>query len=136
MTHNFYDGTKYSLYISCFCLGIARGSGWQHIGAYVTLGAFYLFGIPAAVVLGFPLHMKAKGLWIGIVIGSVIQSTSLSLITGLTDWRKQVWFLGHVHLYISFFIFNVQTSRYINNFKMCLHAGNKGEGTNVGSDIV
>ncbi|KAI3665564.1 hypothetical protein L6452_44191 [Arctium lappa] len=69
--------------------GIARGSGWQHIGAYVILGAFYLFGIPAAVGLGFPLHLKAKGLWIGIVIGSIIQLTSLSLITGLTDWRKQ-----------------------------------------------
>ncbi|KAF5763589.1 putative multi antimicrobial extrusion protein [Helianthus annuus] len=69
--------------------GIARGSGWQHIGAYVNLGAFYLFGIPAAVLLGFPLHLKAKGLWIGIVIGSAIQSTCLSLIVGLTDWRKQ-----------------------------------------------
>ncbi|KAI3502941.1 hypothetical protein L1887_31351 [Cichorium endivia] len=69
--------------------GIARGSGWQHIGAYVNLGAFYLFGIPAGIVLGFPLHLKAKGLWIGIVIGSIIQSTSLSLITGLTNWQKQ-----------------------------------------------
>ncbi|KAM0055238.1 putative multi antimicrobial extrusion protein [Helianthus debilis subsp. tardiflorus] len=69
--------------------GIARGSGWQHVGAYINLGAFYLFGIPAAVLLGFPLHLKAKGLWIGIVIGSVIQSTCLSLIVGLTDWRKQ-----------------------------------------------
>ncbi|KAJ9564384.1 hypothetical protein OSB04_000350 [Centaurea solstitialis] len=70
-------------------LRIARGSGWQHIGAYVNLGAFYLFGIPAAIGLAFPLHLKAKGLWIGIVIGSIIQSTSLSLITGLTNWRKQ-----------------------------------------------
>ncbi|KAK1423462.1 hypothetical protein QVD17_18765 [Tagetes erecta] len=69
--------------------GIAKGSGWQHIGAYVNLGAFYLFGIPSAVVLGFPLHFKAKGLWIGILIGSLIQSTCLLLITGLTDWRKQ-----------------------------------------------
>ncbi|GJX59558.1 DETOXIFICATION 14-like protein [Tanacetum coccineum] len=69
--------------------GVARGSGWQHIGAYVNLLAFYLFGVPAAAVLGFPLHLKAKGLWIGIVIGSIIQLTSLSLITGLTDWRKQ-----------------------------------------------
>ncbi|KAI3717070.1 hypothetical protein L1987_68409 [Smallanthus sonchifolius] len=69
--------------------GIARGSGWQHIGAYVNPGAFYLFGIPTAVLLGFPLHLKAKGLWIGILIGSLIQSTCLSLITGLTDWRKQ-----------------------------------------------
>ncbi|GJX65036.1 putative wall-associated receptor kinase-like protein 16 [Tanacetum coccineum] len=57
--------------------GIAKGSGWQHIGAYVNLGAFYLFGIPAAVVLGFPLHLRAKGFWIGIVIGSVILSIGL-----------------------------------------------------------
>nr|KAJ0215573.1 hypothetical protein LSAT_V11C300132690 [Lactuca sativa] len=69
--------------------GIARGSGWQHIGAYVTLVAFYLFGLPASIVLGFPLHLKAKGLWIGIVIGSIIQSGSLLLVTRLTDWQKQ-----------------------------------------------
>ncbi|PIN20703.1 putative membrane protein, predicted efflux pump [Handroanthus impetiginosus] len=69
--------------------GIARGSGWQHIGAYVNLGAFYLFGIPVAVVLGFVLHLKAKGFWIGIVIGSALQSTVLSVITGFTNWQKQ-----------------------------------------------
>ncbi|KAL7611357.1 hypothetical protein Lser_V15G12543 [Lactuca serriola] len=69
--------------------GIARGSGWQHIGAYVTLVAFYLFGMPTAIVLGFPLHLKAKGLWIGIVIGSIIQSGSLLFVTRLTDWQKQ-----------------------------------------------
>ncbi|CAI9270788.1 unnamed protein product [Lactuca saligna] len=69
--------------------GIARGSGWQHIGAYVNLGAFYLFGVPSGIVLGFPVHLRAKGLWIGIVIGSIIQSTCLSLVTGLTDWQKQ-----------------------------------------------
>nr|GEX58941.1 protein DETOXIFICATION 14-like [Tanacetum cinerariifolium] len=69
--------------------GIAKGSGWQHIGAYVNLGVFYLFGIPAAVVLGFPLHLRAKGFWIGIVIGSIIMSIGLLVITGRTDWGKQ-----------------------------------------------
>ncbi|PIN20704.1 hypothetical protein CDL12_06600 [Handroanthus impetiginosus] len=69
--------------------GIARGSGWQHICAYVNLGAFYLLGIPAAAVLGFTLHLKAKGLWIGIVIGSALQATVLSVITGFRDWQKQ-----------------------------------------------
>lgn len=81
-------------------LGIARGSGWQHIGAYVTLVAFYLFGLPASIVLGFPLHLKAKGLWIGIVIGSIIQSGSLLLVTRLTDWQKQVRFFLLEHLYV------------------------------------
>ncbi|KAJ6839701.1 protein DETOXIFICATION 12-like isoform X2 [Iris pallida] len=46
--------------------GVARGCGWQHLGAYVNLGAFYLFGIPVAVVLGFLLEIRGKGLWIGI----------------------------------------------------------------------
>ncbi|KAL8034431.1 hypothetical protein ABFX02_12G028100 [Erythranthe guttata] len=69
--------------------GIARGSGWQHIGAYVNLGSFYLVGIPIALVLGFVEELKAKGFWIGIVIGSALQSTVLSIITGFTDWQKQ-----------------------------------------------
>ncbi|KAK9272811.1 hypothetical protein L1049_003189 [Liquidambar formosana] len=69
--------------------GVARGSGWQHIGAYANLGAFYLVGLPVAVVLGFVLHLRGKGLWIGIVAGSVVQSSVLSLITGFTDWQKQ-----------------------------------------------
>lgn len=70
--------------------GVARGSGWQHIGAYINLGAFYGVGLPVAVILGFVLHLKAKGLWIGIVTGSVLQSTLLSIITGFTNWKKQV----------------------------------------------
>ncbi|KAL7090252.1 hypothetical protein ACP275_12G028900 [Erythranthe tilingii] len=69
--------------------GIARGCGWQRVGAYVNLGAFYLVGIPVALVLGFVDHLKAKGFWIGIVIGSVLQSIVLSIITFFTDWKKQ-----------------------------------------------
>ncbi|KAJ0042971.1 hypothetical protein Pint_18695 [Pistacia integerrima] len=69
--------------------GVARGSGWQHIGAYINLGAFYLVGLPIAGVLGFVAHLKGKGLWIGIVAGSIVQLTFLSLITSLTNWKKQ-----------------------------------------------
>ncbi|KAG5051248.1 hypothetical protein AAZX31_02G085600 [Glycine max] len=69
--------------------GVARGSGWQHLGAYVNLGAFYLVGIPVGILLGFVAHFRAKGLWIGIVTGSIVQSILLSLITALTNWKKQ-----------------------------------------------
>ncbi|KAJ8620491.1 hypothetical protein MRB53_029020 [Persea americana] len=69
--------------------GVARGCGWQHIGAYINLGAFYLFGIPIAAILGFELHLGGKGLWIGIVCGSTIQATLLALITILTNWQQQ-----------------------------------------------
>ncbi|XP_044468915.1 protein DETOXIFICATION 12-like [Mangifera indica] len=69
--------------------GVARGSGWQHIGAYINLGAFYLVGLPVAGVLGFVAHLKGKGLWIGLVAGSVVQASFLALITSLTNWKKQ-----------------------------------------------
>ncbi|KAK7394183.1 hypothetical protein VNO78_14704 [Psophocarpus tetragonolobus] len=69
--------------------GVARGSGWQHLGAYVNLGAFYLVGIPLGTLLGFVAHFRAKGLWVGIVTGSIVQSILLSLITALTNWKKQ-----------------------------------------------
>ncbi|XP_049357387.1 protein DETOXIFICATION 2-like [Solanum verrucosum] len=69
--------------------GIARGSGWQIIGAYVNLGAFYLVGIPVASLLCFLVNLKAKGLWIGLLVGSAIQATSFSLILVFSDWQKQ-----------------------------------------------
>lgn len=69
--------------------GIARGCGWQHIGAYVNLGAYYLFGIPVAVVLGFILQIRGKGLWIGIVSGALVQTVSLAIITICTNWEQQ-----------------------------------------------
>ncbi|KAJ8492759.1 hypothetical protein OPV22_014480 [Ensete ventricosum] len=69
--------------------GIARGCGWQHLGAYVNLGSFYLFGIPIAVVLGFLLRIGGKGLWIGIVCGSSTQTILLALITSFTNWQNQ-----------------------------------------------
>ncbi|XP_020683668.1 protein DETOXIFICATION 12 [Dendrobium catenatum] len=79
--------------ISDGCLGvlsgIARGCGWQHLGAYVNLGAFYLVGIPIAVLLGFFFHIGGKGLWIGILAGAVIQSLLLGIITTFTNWQQQ-----------------------------------------------
>lgn len=69
---------------------MARGSGWQKIGAYINLGSFYLVGLPVAAVLGFVAHLRGKGLWIGILAGSFAQSVLLSIVTACTDWNKQV----------------------------------------------
>jgi len=89
---------------SCFYLGycgivtsgIARGCGWQHIGAFVNLGAFYFFGIPVAAVLGFWVKMRGMGLWIGILSGATVQTILLSTITSCISWE------GLVCIYFSF----------------------------------
>ncbi|KAK7861442.1 protein detoxification 8 [Quercus suber] len=67
---------------------VPRGSGWQDFGAYVNLEAYYLVGVPVGVVLAFVVHLKGKGLWIGILTGSTIQSFLLALKTIFTNWEK------------------------------------------------
>ncbi|XVF19473.1 hypothetical protein REPUB_Repub11eG0113700 [Reevesia pubescens] len=52
--------------LQVFLSGIARGSGWQDLGAYINLAAYYLCGVPVSAILGFWFQMKGKGLWIGI----------------------------------------------------------------------
>ncbi|XP_050221450.1 protein DETOXIFICATION 12-like [Mercurialis annua] len=69
--------------------GVARGCGWQHIGAYVNLGAFYLCGIPVAALLGFRLELRGVGLWIGVQVGAFAQIVLLSVVTGCVNWEKQ-----------------------------------------------
>ncbi|KAE8716488.1 hypothetical protein F3Y22_tig00110114pilonHSYRG00119 [Hibiscus syriacus] len=60
--------------------GVARGCGWQHIGAYVNLAAFYLVGIPVAATLAFWLRLKGVGLWAGIQSGSLTQTILLAIV--------------------------------------------------------
>ncbi|XP_076935552.1 protein DETOXIFICATION 14-like [Bidens hawaiensis] len=81
--------TLFSDTIQAILSGAARGSGWQHIGAYINLGSYYLVGIPMALVLGFVIHLKGKGLWSGLIIGSIVQCILLILITCSTNWEKQ-----------------------------------------------
>ncbi|KAK7343447.1 hypothetical protein VNO77_12197 [Canavalia gladiata] len=69
--------------------GIARGCGWQHIGVYVNMGAYYLCGIPIAVLLAFVVQLRGKGLWIGIQSGALVQTVLLSIITGCINWEQQ-----------------------------------------------
>ncbi|KAJ0037344.1 hypothetical protein Pint_22178 [Pistacia integerrima] len=69
--------------------GVARGCGWQHIGVFVNLGAFYLCGIPMAATLGFWLKFRGVGLWIGVQAGAFTQTVLLFIITSYTNWEKQ-----------------------------------------------
>ncbi|KAJ1394212.1 Multi antimicrobial extrusion protein [Sesbania bispinosa] len=80
------------LAVSSFLDGIQSalsGCGWQKIGAYVNLGSFYLVGVPCAVVLAFPLHMEAMGLWLGIISAFIVQVLFYTVITMRTNWEEE-----------------------------------------------
>jgi MATE family multidrug resistance protein len=70
--------------------GVAIGAGWQSIVAYVNLGCYYIIGIPVGIVLGNVFHLQVKGIWIGMLFGTLIQTIILLVISYKTDWEKQV----------------------------------------------
>uniref|UniRef100_A0A0A0LS75 Protein DETOXIFICATION n=1 Tax=Cucumis sativus TaxID=3659 RepID=A0A0A0LS75_CUCSA len=69
--------------------GIARGCGWQKIGAFVNLGSYYIVGVPFAILLAFGFHFGGKGLWFGIMSALIVQTSSLGIIAIRTNWDQE-----------------------------------------------
>ncbi|KAG5085982.1 hypothetical protein JHK82_053379 [Glycine max] len=70
--------------------GVSVGAGWQSVVAYVNIGCYYLIGIPVGVLLDNLFHLEVKGIWIGMLFGTFVQTVMLITITFKTDWDKQV----------------------------------------------
>ncbi|KAL6123207.1 hypothetical protein ACLB2K_075729 [Fragaria x ananassa] len=70
--------------------GVAIGSGWQVMVAYINLAAYYLFGLPLAIFLGFKANLGSMGLYGGMISGSALQILFLLIMTSRTNWDKEV----------------------------------------------
>ncbi|KAG5566486.1 hypothetical protein RHGRI_002144 [Rhododendron griersonianum] len=70
--------------------GVAIGSGWQAVVAYVNLTTYYVIGLPIGCVLGFKTDLGAAGLWWGMIIGVLLQTATLIFITARTNWNSEV----------------------------------------------
>ncbi|XP_078433076.1 protein DETOXIFICATION 19-like [Wolffia australiana] len=67
--------------------GVARGCGWQRMGAWTNLGSFYVVGMPIAIFLGFVRKLYSKGLWMGLICGLLCQASTLLIVTLRTNWE-------------------------------------------------
>ncbi|XXG85603.1 hypothetical protein AAC387_Pa11g0651 [Persea americana] len=70
--------------------GVAVGCGWQAFVAYVNVGCYYVVGVPLGALLGFKFNLGAKGIWSGMIGGTVMQTLILLWYTYRTDWNKEV----------------------------------------------
>ncbi|KAJ4730029.1 Protein DETOXIFICATION [Melia azedarach] len=70
--------------------GVAVGCGWQAFVAYVNVGCYYVVGVPLGSLLGFYFKLGAKGIWSGMIGGTVMQTFILMWVTFRTDWNKEV----------------------------------------------
>ncbi|KAL2316845.1 hypothetical protein Fmac_030721 [Flemingia macrophylla] len=70
--------------------GVAIGSGWQAVVAYVNLASYYIIGLPIGCVLGFKTSLGVSGIWWGMVLGVLIQTVTLIILTARTNWDAEV----------------------------------------------
>ncbi|KAG5050756.1 hypothetical protein JHK87_002954 [Glycine soja] len=83
----------------CFCIvinnvqpvlsGVAIGAGWQALVAYVNIACYYLFGIPVGLVLGYKLDWGVKGIWLGMIAGTILQTCVLLVLIYKTNWNEE-----------------------------------------------
>ncbi|KAI3762841.1 hypothetical protein L1987_53283 [Smallanthus sonchifolius] len=69
--------------------GVAIGAGWQATIAYINIACYYIFGVPLGLTLGFALNWGVKGIWIGMLTGTVVQTIILIWICVRTNWDKE-----------------------------------------------
>nr|XP_043607362.1 protein DETOXIFICATION 28-like isoform X3 [Erigeron canadensis] len=69
--------------------GVALGCGWQSQVAIVNLGSYYVVGVPLGVILEQFFGLGIKGLWTGMLSGTVVQTLTLAIITIRCQWDKQ-----------------------------------------------
>ncbi|KAJ1290024.1 hypothetical protein BS78_02G210400 [Paspalum vaginatum] len=75
--------------------GVAIGSGWQAVVAYVNIGSYYLIGIPLGVLLGWGFNYGVPGIWGGMIGGTTVQTLILALITFRCDWNEEALKAGN-----------------------------------------
>ncbi|KAJ6401907.1 hypothetical protein OIU84_014063 [Salix udensis] len=56
--------------------------------AYVNIACYYVIGIPLGCVLGLTCDMGTKGIWTGMLGGTIMQTIVLLWITFRTHWEK------------------------------------------------
>ncbi|XP_004491273.1 protein DETOXIFICATION 41 [Cicer arietinum] len=70
--------------------GVAIGSGWQALVAYVNLACYYVIGLTVGCVLGFKTSLEVVGIWWGMILGVFIQTVTLIILTARTNWNAEV----------------------------------------------
>ncbi|ONK62574.1 uncharacterized protein A4U43_C07F5530 [Asparagus officinalis] len=69
--------------------GVLRGSARPTVGANINFGAFYIIGLPVAVLAGFQMGFGFFGLWLGLVAAQVTCAGLMLCIVCHTNWVVQ-----------------------------------------------
>ncbi|KAF5450245.1 hypothetical protein F2P56_030612 [Juglans regia] len=69
--------------------GVAIGAGWQAVVAYVNIACYYILGVPLGVIMGYKLDLGVRGIWYGMMTGTIAQTCVLFFMIYRTNWSKE-----------------------------------------------
>ncbi|GLT58145.1 hypothetical protein SLA2020_310650 [Shorea laevis] len=69
--------------------GVAIGAGRQMYVGLINIGCYYIFGIPVGAVLGFKFKLRVQGIWSGMLVGTILQTTILLILILRASWHKE-----------------------------------------------
>lgn len=69
--------------------GVVRGIGKQSYGARVSVVAYWVLGIPIALLLAFGCQLQSTGLWLGMGIGPMVQTVLYTRMLLKLNWRVE-----------------------------------------------
>ena len=67
--------------------GNVRGLGKQQLASVVTIGCYYIFGLPLALWLGFTLQLELMGFWLGFFVAMIILDVIIAIVVIYADWE-------------------------------------------------
>ncbi|XP_021284355.1 protein DETOXIFICATION 27-like [Herrania umbratica] len=89
MVNKFSTLLAFTILLNCIqpvLSGVAVGSGWQAVVAFVNIGSYYIVGVPLGIFLGL-LQFGITGIWAGMICGTVVQTLILTIITMKCKWE-------------------------------------------------
>ncbi|GLJ07621.1 hypothetical protein SUGI_0071090 [Cryptomeria japonica] len=70
-------------------IGVTVGLERQVIVAYINIVCYYMIGVPFGFLLGNVFHLGVKGIWLGMICGTGVQTFALMFIVWRTDWHMK-----------------------------------------------
>ncbi|CAO1633089.1 unnamed protein product [Sympodiomycopsis kandeliae] len=70
--------------------GILRGTGRQHLGAYLNMVAYYVIALPLGAWITFSWGWGLEGMWVGLTIALAISSVGGLILCVKTDWQVEL----------------------------------------------
>lgn len=69
---------------------VIRGTGQQKIGQWITLSAYWLFGIPIAILSVFYFDFGITGLWYGPTFATFYNTACYTYLINKIDWETLI----------------------------------------------